>query len=64
MTKIIISIFLLISLVELGKASSKLSALRQSLFWSYDKLLHPGSPVQVTFGIALQNLELCPHKQV
>ena len=64
MANFIISIQLLVSMVQLGQALSTLSALRQSVFLSYDKLVKPEEPVSVQFGMNLLNLDLCPHKQV
>lgn len=64
MKKFLVSLILLLSLVQLGQAISKLSALRQSLFLGYDKLVKPDDPVQVHFGVNLLNLDICPHKQV
>ncbi len=58
------SLILLVSLVQLGQALSKLSALRQSLFLGYDKLVKPDDQVTVHFGVNLLNLDICPHKQV
>jgi len=64
MKKFLVSLILLLSLVQLGQAVSKLSALRQSLFLGYDKLVKPDDPVKVHFGVNLLNLDICPHKQV
>jgi hypothetical protein len=64
MANFFLSLILILSLVQLGQALTKLSALRQSVFLGYDKLVKPDEPVQVKFGVNLLNLDLCPHKQV
>ena len=57
-------ILIVISLAEFSQAISKLSALRQSVFLGYDKLVLPDEPVKVRFGFTLLNIDVCPHKQV
>ena len=63
MSKLIL-ILIVISLAEFSQAISKLSALRQSVFLGYDKLVLPDEPVKVRFGFTLLNIDVCPHKQV
>jgi hypothetical protein len=63
MSKLIL-ILIVISFAEFSQAISKLSALRQSVFLGYDKLVLPDEPVKVRFGFTLLNIDVCPHKQV